>query len=125
MTSQELRQKYKWTKPIRLNTKRGERILQKTPFNEELAQWIAINPRLAWNLGISVSNEYNDSTKKVICWWQQIDAQLEAQTEEMSKAADIDWEPPQPKDLKFKGYQKAGIKFALDAYRNGFPGTLI
>jgi len=44
---------------------------------------------------------------------------------EASRQADVDYEPPAPLGQSYLPFQKAGVKFALDRYAEGWPGVIL
>lgn len=48
-----------------------------------------------------------------------------AATQEASRATDAEINVPTPEGLAFRGYQRAGIAFALDAFERGQKGVLV
>src|SRR3972149_12167507 len=104
-----------WGTPKRVNTKQGPRDLHKAPATENFWLLWKKNKEELKNAGISVSKE--DTGAWCVMYWAPIPEQEQKEiTEkiEASKSVDANVEIPVNPGLKYMGFQKAGIKYALE-----------
>ena len=97
--------------PIRVNTKRGPRILRKASPNA--AFWVVWNDnenkRKLKEYGYSVTKDRGGAW--VVCHWAEI-GEVDAATVAQSRATDAEIEIPVPAGLSYLPFQRAGIAFA-------------
>jgi SNF2 family DNA or RNA helicase len=112
----------KWSEPVRLTTRFGEKLLRKAEVTEQFRQLWRTQKQVLKEAGLGWEVKDGAFTGQMLWWANPTAADLEADkvADAESRATDADIEVPVPAGLELLGYQKAGIKFALAR-----PSTLI
>lgn len=118
-----------WGPPKDVDTKAGPRSLRKAAPTE--AFWAAWreNKDALRAAGISCGRDQKTGDW-IVCWWrvtEQIAKVVEQRQEALaaSAATDADIDVPRPAGLEYLPFQRAGIKFVLDAFGRGENGVLV
>lgn len=127
MTSElEIETLLPWGPPKRVQTHQGPRILRtSSPTPHFSALWRSDKDALK-AAGLSWAKDPKTGAWAV-CWWAEIPVEEHEAIRtavQASRATDADVEIPIPEGLEFAGYQKAGIRYALDCFAKG-KGCLI
>lgn len=118
-----------WGPPKDVDTKAGPRSLRKAAPTESFwAAWRANKDALR-SAGISCGRDKTTGDWEVL-WWrvtEQIAKVVEQRQEVLaaSAATDADLDIPRPAGLEYLPFQRAGIKFVLDAFGRGENGVLV
>lgn len=118
-----------WSEGKRIDTRNGRRILHTAEPTETFwAAWHTHKEELRAE-GVSCGRDQKSGEWQA-CWWKPLppeELKQIAETIEASQQADATIEIPKPDNgMDFFGYQKAGVSFALKAWRydpNGKPTT--
>jgi len=122
MTTINIEQLLPWSPPKRVDTRLGPRNLRTARPTEQF--WDA------WRAGKSVLKEAGVSCGKdrdgqwEATWWLPV-GNVEQATAQASRATDSAVEIPKPDGLEYLGYQKAGVMYAIDLFREGNRAVLI
>lgn len=106
-----------WSEPRQVVTKRGDRLLRKAKPTPEFEALYRSRRKEFAALGVTLG-EYQG--KREVCWWAEVPAAVQAEKAERiaaSRATDAEVDLPAPAGLSYRGYQKAGIAFALDCMK--------
>lgn len=125
-----------WSAPVLKETSRGPRMLRtaKVPTggvdDPFWLTWRAHKVALK-EAGLSCKPGRDRNDPWEVCWWTAPDpgtvAERKADVAESitkSRAMDSKLEVPCPAGLAYRGYQKAGISYALECWTDGLPGCL-
>lgn len=112
-----------WGKEQQVQTKAGPRLVRKAAPTEGFwAAWRAAKEQLR-AAGVSVT-QYQGQWQ--VAWWIPIDPeQLEREqsaretAQALTRATDAEVAVPAPEGLEYRGYQKAGVAFALNCWKAG------
>lgn len=113
-----------WSAPRQVLTKRGDRILRTAPVTEDLEKFYRNNRETLSQAGV-VFSHYNG--KHELNWWQELPGPTLVEKQERiaaSRATDSEIDIPCPAGLSFRGYQRAGVEFALGCFKKSL-GVLI
>lgn len=126
MTKDEIEKLAEWTKPKELATKFGPRILRTAPVTEAFsAAWKTRKEEMKAD-GLSWRKDEKSGTW-ICCWWSKLDQTEVARREETkikSTLAESDFQPTAPEGLSYRGFQRAGVEYALGAFKK-FNGCII
>ena len=111
-----------WRKPREVMTKNGPRILRTAiPTEQFWAAWRDSKEQLqAAGVSVSMPNQWNPEHEA--CWWQELPREeLEKREASLqgSRAVDASIILPKPDGCEYMGFQKAGIRYALDCFARG------
>ncbi len=123
----QIEQLLQWGKPIRKMTSAGPRILRKAlPTPEYSSLWSKQRETLkAAGLGWG---QIKETGVWEVCWWATVpeeEQQAKAEQIDASRATDAELDIPKPDGFNYLPYQRAGIAYALNHYRNGRSGCLV
>lgn len=113
-----------WSEPKLVSTRRGNRLLSTCPPDSLFwGEWKRSKDQLQ-KLGISCTNQGG----WVACWWNEAAEQEPAPKPvtkaELSRAEDSSFHVPTPPGKELRGYQRAGVCYAVSCHRSGV-GCLI
>ena len=102
-----------WSAPREVQTKRGPKSVSSAPANEDVFELYRRGDRdELYKRGYSLG-QYRGAWQ-ITLWADVADKSAREAAKALSRATDADLEVPAPEGLAYLGYQKAGIKFALD-----------
>jgi hypothetical protein len=109
-----------WGKEQQVQTKAGPRMVRKAAPTEGFwSAWRAAKEQLR-AAGVSVT-QYQGQWQ--VAWWIPIDPEQLAREQAaretalaMTRATDAEVDVPAPEGLEYRGYQKAGVGFALNCF---------
>ena len=109
----------KWGKVKEVHTVRGPRMLRTAAATEDF--WPVWNEHAATLklLGLQVKRRMDDPNKWQVLWWKELPADVLAQRAklvEMSEATCAAVDIPKPDGLDYYPFQKAGIRYCLNAF---------
>ena len=111
-----------WSEPKTIPTARGPKILRKAKPTEGFwVRWRAEKEALR-SAGLSCGRDKLTSQWEVL-WWQDANPETAAKQRAReasalidSRATDAEFDVPRPDGLEFRAFQRAGIKYVLDAW---------
>jgi hypothetical protein len=114
-----------WSEPKLVSTRRGNRLLSTCPPDSLFwGEWKRSKDQLQ-KLGISCTNQGG----WVACWWndaaEQEPAPKPVTKAELSRAEDSSFHVPTPPGKELRGYQRAGICYALSSFGRLNPQGII
>lgn len=122
-----------WSAPVLKETSRGPRMLRTAEATEDF--WRIWRPNKEKLKTAGLSCKPNKSGRRddpwEVCWWGEpapgtVEAKKADAKESIAKsrAMDAKLDVPVPDGLAYRGYQKAGISYALECWTDGLPGCL-
>ena len=123
LTNDEILTAFPWSAPRHVSTSRGDRLLRTCPSTSDLLGFYNDNRATLASRGIVHGLKRGTTQVWEFCWWGQIpveDVKKRDDSLALSMAVDHSEDVPTPPGMALRGYQKAGVHFALARH-----GTLI
>lgn len=123
ITTEEIERAFAWSTPKEIDTKRGTRLMRKADETPEALSYYQRNRSMLSAMGVVHGFKWKSETKREFTWWREMPSDVLVKRQESlerSMAIDTHLEVDMPEGMTLRGYQKAGVHFALDR-----KGTLI
>lgn len=123
LTNDEILTAFPWSPPRHVSTSRGDRLLRTCPSTSDLLGFYNDNRATLASRGIVHGLKRGTTQVWEFCWWGQIpveDVKKRDDSLALSMAVDHSEDVPTPHGMALRGYQRAGVHFALARH-----GTLI
>lgn len=120
LQEQEVRDAFRWSAPVERPTVKGQRLHSKAPVTPEAERFWRDNKAalIAW--GVNLSEYPKGSGRWDFNWWREVPKAVieeRAATVVASRQTEADIDIPLRPGLELRGFQRAGVAFALK--RNG------
>ena len=105
----------RWGRPKECETKNGPRVLRTARPDEAFWELWNTSQGALRSMGVSVSKDLTEQWQ--VCWWAMLDAaevERRAKSLENSRAVAANIVVPAPEGFEYRGYQLAGIRYALE-----------